>query len=192
MITAGNTSGAFAINSTTGRITVANSPPLDYETTPNFSLTVSVTDDETPALSRSATVTIALTDVVEPLNVGLDVVPGDSTNTFRRTARFDVAILSTATFDARTVDVATVRFGKHGTEHSVDRDRKGKLIYSYRDVNNDGRVDLVVTIDGALTRAILLSIWVPDRRRNGAWESMGVPFEAGGEPTDAYPEKPWF
>ena len=44
-ITAGNTAGAFAINPTSGQISVANSAVLDFETTPSFQLTVLVTDD---------------------------------------------------------------------------------------------------------------------------------------------------
>ena len=43
-ITAGNTGGAFAIDPTTGAITVANAAALDFETTPSFTLTVQVTD----------------------------------------------------------------------------------------------------------------------------------------------------
>ena len=37
-ITGGNTGGAFAINATTGQITVANSTALDREATPRFTL----------------------------------------------------------------------------------------------------------------------------------------------------------
>jgi hypothetical protein len=66
-ITGGNASGAFAINSTTGAITVANSALLNYETTQQFVLTVEVTDAgaPTPALSGTATITINLNDVNE-------------------------------------------------------------------------------------------------------------------------------
>ncbi len=39
-ITSGNTGGAFAIDGSSGQITVANSAPLDFETTPSFDLTV--------------------------------------------------------------------------------------------------------------------------------------------------------
>ncbi len=62
----GNTGGAFAINSTTGEITVANSAALDFETTPSFSLTVQVTDDGSPVLSGSATITVNLTNANDP------------------------------------------------------------------------------------------------------------------------------
>jgi VCBS repeat-containing protein len=64
-ITAGNTNGAFAINAQTGAITVANSAAVDFETTPTFNLTVQATDNGIPAKSRSATVTVNLTNVSE-------------------------------------------------------------------------------------------------------------------------------
>ncbi|MBG8554970.1 Ig-like domain-containing protein [Hymenobacter guriensis] len=62
-ITAGNTAGAFAINSATGQLTVAHSAALDFEATPTYSLTVQVTDNAAPAASASATVTVNVTDV---------------------------------------------------------------------------------------------------------------------------------
>ena len=62
-ITAGNTSSAFAINASTGALTVANSAALDFETISKFSLTVRVAD---PAgLSDTAIVTVNLIDVNE-------------------------------------------------------------------------------------------------------------------------------
>ena len=59
-ITAGNTGNAFAINSSTGVITTAGA--LDYETLSSYTLTVQATDNGTPALSGTGTVTIAITD----------------------------------------------------------------------------------------------------------------------------------
>jgi uncharacterized delta-60 repeat protein len=68
-INSGNASGAFAIDSLTGQITVVNSAALDFETAPTFSLTVQVTDSGSPALSASATMTINLSNVNEaPVN----------------------------------------------------------------------------------------------------------------------------
>src|SRR5690606_12720761 len=58
-ITAGNTGGAFAINAS-GQITVANSTAVNFETTPSFALTVTVSDG---VLSDTATVTVNLNDV---------------------------------------------------------------------------------------------------------------------------------
>jgi len=65
-ITAGNTSGAFSINSATGELYVANAAALDFETTPVFNLTVRVTDDGTPTLNRTATITVNLNNVTVP------------------------------------------------------------------------------------------------------------------------------
>lgn len=63
VITAGNDSGAFAIDPATGEITVADSSLLDFETTPSFSLTVEVTDGG--SLADTATITIDLNDINE-------------------------------------------------------------------------------------------------------------------------------
>ncbi|MBI1347830.1 hypothetical protein GC163_16260 [bacterium] len=62
-ITGGNIGRAFAINATTGEITVSNSLALDFETTPTFSITVQVTDSH--GLSRKAVMTINLNNVAE-------------------------------------------------------------------------------------------------------------------------------
>jgi hypothetical protein len=64
-ITGGNTGNAFAINAGTGVITVSNSAALNFEATPSFALTVRATDNGTPALSDTGTVTINLTNVNE-------------------------------------------------------------------------------------------------------------------------------
>ncbi|WP_420644120.1 cadherin domain-containing protein [Candidatus Leptofilum sp.] len=64
-IISGNSSSAFAINSTSGEITVNNSTPLNFEATPTFNLTVRVTDNGTPTLpaqTNTAPITINLTD----------------------------------------------------------------------------------------------------------------------------------
>lgn len=84
-ILSGNTGGTFAIASD-GTITVANAAALDHETVTSFSLSVQVTDDGVPALSDTAVVDIAITNVNEaPLaadasytahtNLGISVLP---------------------------------------------------------------------------------------------------------------------
>ncbi len=65
-IIGGNGSGAFAINSANGKIHIADSSKLDYETTKSFVLTIQVTDNGLPNLSVSAPVTILVTNVNEP------------------------------------------------------------------------------------------------------------------------------
>ncbi|HYO60895.1 MAG TPA: cadherin domain-containing protein, partial [Actinomycetota bacterium] len=64
-ITGGNTGSAFQINASTGEITVADTSDLDFETTPQFNLTVQATDDGTPNRSGSNTITVNLTNVNE-------------------------------------------------------------------------------------------------------------------------------
>ncbi|MDQ3914910.1 MAG: cadherin domain-containing protein [Actinomycetota bacterium] len=71
-ITGGNSSGAFAINPTTGEITVADAGDLDFEATPQFVLTVKAEDNGSPAKFDTGSVTIDLTNVNEtPTDIGL-------------------------------------------------------------------------------------------------------------------------
>jgi VCBS repeat-containing protein len=71
-ITGGNTGGAFQIDPSTGEITVADSNDVDFETNHPFSLTVQVTDDGSPNLNGSNTVTVNLTNVNEvPTDIAL-------------------------------------------------------------------------------------------------------------------------
>ncbi|MDZ4689373.1 MAG: cadherin repeat domain-containing protein [Planctomycetaceae bacterium] len=62
--TAGNAGNVFAINPTTGVITVA-SATINFEALNQYNLTVQATDNGAPALSNSATVTINVTDLNE-------------------------------------------------------------------------------------------------------------------------------
>ncbi len=64
-ISSGNTNNAFAINPATGQLSVANFAALDFETTPIFNLTVTATDNGTPAASTEAEITVNLIDVPE-------------------------------------------------------------------------------------------------------------------------------
>ena len=102
-ITAGNAAGAFSINSSTGQITVANSGLLNFEATPSFSLTVKVTDNGSPSASKSATVTINLTNVDEPLQITL---PGGTASYTRRAA----PVLPGAGATVNDPDTSTINF----------------------------------------------------------------------------------
>lgn len=65
----GNVSGAFSMNSSTGLISIANSTVLDFETTPQFVLTVKVADNR--GATSTAMVTIKLIDVIETPSLAL-------------------------------------------------------------------------------------------------------------------------
>ena len=67
-ITSGNAAGKFAINPTTGEITVADG--LNFEDVNFYSLTIQVEDDGTPIESDTATVTIVISNVNDAPVVG--------------------------------------------------------------------------------------------------------------------------
>lgn len=64
-IISGNESGVFAINSTTGEITVANPVLLDYETLTSVTLIVRVSDNTPTARTADATVEVNIINVNE-------------------------------------------------------------------------------------------------------------------------------
>ena len=80
--------------------------------------------------------------------VTIDIKPDGDPNAHGCAAtksQIAVAILSTAAFDAGTVDAGSVRFGKTGGEAAeAHRDRAGNAIRHVKDVNGDGRLDIVL------------------------------------------------
>jgi len=102
-ITAGNGAGAFAIDSGTGEITVADSSVLDFETTPTFSLTVGVED--TGALTDSATVTINLTDLNEAPTIDNQTLPNLAENSVNSTSVGTVSADDVDTGDSLTYSI---------------------------------------------------------------------------------------
>ncbi|GET27458.1 cellulosome anchoring protein [Prolixibacter sp. NT017] len=66
-ISSGNSSGAFAIDASSGELTVVNSSVLDYETTTSFTIGVKVSDGTN--LSEEETVTVNLVDLNDEIPV---------------------------------------------------------------------------------------------------------------------------
>ena len=96
-ITAGNSAGVFEINSSTGLITVPDTSLLDFETTPSYDLTITITDDA-PTEVRSSIAVLAQISVTDQDEV-LMVSPGDFSNngiTIRRAGEF-IRVLRTGT-----------------------------------------------------------------------------------------------
>ncbi|MCA9034040.1 MAG: DUF2341 domain-containing protein, partial [Planctomycetaceae bacterium] len=58
-IVSGNTSAVFDMNSSTGAITVNNSTALDFETTPAYTLVITVSDGVNTSLQQSITVNVS-------------------------------------------------------------------------------------------------------------------------------------
>jgi hypothetical protein len=65
-IISGNTNNAFGISESGGKITVLNEDAIDFETNPEFTLTVEVRDSRNSG--SAAFITVNLTDVVPPTN----------------------------------------------------------------------------------------------------------------------------
>ena len=114
-IVAGNSEGLFAVNATTGRITLtsnvtcctgpaATASTLDFERKSSYALSVMVSDLGSPALTSTATVVISLIDVTEPpvllppfsLNITENLVGPE--NVGSPIASYDADIGQSATF----------------------------------------------------------------------------------------------
>ncbi len=64
-IVSGNTNTGFSINQNSGILYVANASAIDFETTPQFELSISVTDNGTPEFSALSTIIVLLNDINE-------------------------------------------------------------------------------------------------------------------------------
>lgn len=85
--------------------------------------------------------------VPPPIVVSIDIKPGTNENPLsaRAGGTVPVAILSSATFDARLVDLSTVRLGTASIATRPD----GTYRVTVEDVNGDGRLDLLVHFNSA-------------------------------------------
>src|SRR5262249_17846516 len=73
----GNPSNAFLIKPNSGEVQVANPDALDFESTPEFQLTIGVAQQGDDGPQSTGTITIKLTDVYAPASVQL--TGGDAT-----------------------------------------------------------------------------------------------------------------
>ena len=67
----GTDASSFAINASTGQITVGADATIDFETTASYTVTVTASDGQTPPLTATITVTINVTNVNEAGTVTL-------------------------------------------------------------------------------------------------------------------------
>ena len=114
-ITEGNGDGIFAINSSTGEITVTDNTKLDYETRTSYYLTVTVSDGS--HTSSSENISITVNDVFEKSDQSItfsqlaDLTYGDSDFNLTATASSGLPVsysssnTSVATIDGNTVTI---------------------------------------------------------------------------------------
>ena len=108
-----------------------------------YNVVLSVTDKDNGTGTDAAQVTVGY------VVVGLAIMPNanPSSISLKKQGSLPVVILSSPTFDARTVDVASIRLGNEvGTDTEVAK-QKGKPLSRIDDVNGDGRLDLILTFD---------------------------------------------
>ncbi len=105
---------------------------ITYNPTSGFSGVDSFTYTVTNRFGDVDTATVTVR-VIQPVQI--DVKPGDRTNAINlnNDGTITVAVFSTATFDARTIDVASVLFAGASAFN-----------WSLQDVNRDGKLDLVL------------------------------------------------
>jgi len=96
-ITAGNTGTTFAINSSTGELTIADNTLLDFETNPSFGLSVAVDDGNSGSASGTITVNLIQNQVLGTVstNPSFVIYPNPVTNKFSlaHSSEFDEIIL---------------------------------------------------------------------------------------------------
>ena len=125
--------------STPGAITASRT----YLASGAYTVSLGVTDKDGATGSASFTLT------VRRLRIGIDVLPGSAENPFSLNGGgvlLPVAVLSSATFDARAlIDAEQVTLGDGvGSDTPVNRRPNGRLMANVEDVNGDGRADVVL------------------------------------------------
>ena len=140
-ITAGNTGGAFTIDSGTGAISIAAS--LDHETTASYALTVTVTDNGSPSESDTATITVNVTDVNEaPSASGTSGSVAENVSTGTSV----VAVTATDPDAGDTINYA-ITAGNTGGAFAID---------------NSGNITTATALDYETTASYTLTVTVTD------------------------------
>ncbi len=136
----------------TATVSLNSGNSLQFQPT-TFSFAAAATNQETVVVFVDGNqFQIAAGENSLALVVGIDIKPGSFPNSINLGSQgtVPVAILSTVTFDARTVDPTTVTLASA----PVRLKGKGSAMASFQDVNGDGLLDLVVHVS---TEALQLS-----------------------------------
>ncbi|MDB4433404.1 VCBS repeat-containing protein [bacterium] len=106
-----------------------------------------VNEDGAPdlAVANGGGVSVLINNSTVGLTVGIDIKPGSELNLVKPSSRrlIPVALLGSDTFDVADVDVTTLRFGPDGAEPVFDLTHPFVYWLSHRDVNRDGKKDLL-------------------------------------------------
>ncbi|TEB13890.1 Cellulosome-anchoring protein precursor [Pelotomaculum sp. FP] len=161
-IESGNTGGAFAINASTGEITVNNADAIDYETAASFTLTVKATDgsnnsaqtvtvnvdnvNEPPSVSAPAAVTVT-EDMTSPIT-SISVADADAgANNVIATFTVDSGILSAASGGGVTVGGTAAALTLTGTVADINNFISGGNLRYTTALNETGDASLSVSVN---------------------------------------------
>ena len=143
-IESGNTGDVFAIDSSSGQITVVGT--LDRETTPSYSLSVQVTevsDGGTTGLKNTGTITINVTDINE------SPVISDQTFSLAENASNNASVGTVAASDPEGDTLSySIESGNTGDVFAID--------------SSSGQITVVGTLDRETTESYLLAVKVSD------------------------------
>jgi PKD repeat protein len=106
-----------------------------------FNVLLTVTDKDGGVGSDAAQFTVGY------VVVSVDITPSNTPNSvsLKNKGSLPVVILSSATFDARAIDIASVRLGNEVGVDTEAEKQKGKYVTRTDDINGDGRLDLIVS-----------------------------------------------
>jgi hypothetical protein len=127
-------------NDCPGSTVTIKDPTLDGNVPGSGAVTISIAETNHTWTLLSGFVYSVLYNGTQVTPVTIVIKPGDGQPAPvnpKSTGTIPVAILSTSSFDATTVDPTTVKFGATGTEASSTQT-------SLEDVNGDGRLDMVL------------------------------------------------
>ncbi|HYF51941.1 MAG TPA: cadherin domain-containing protein [Planctomycetota bacterium] len=153
-ITAGNASGAFAINASSGAITIASPSAVNFETSPTFSLLISVSDNFTPPLSASATMTVQLADVNEPPVLAARVFSITENSSFGTV----VGTVTGSDADAGQTLAYTIIAGNTGGAFAVDAPSGRITVANSSALNFEATASFRLTINATDDAAVPLSV----------------------------------
>ena len=169
-ILSGNDHGAFAIDGSSGRITVANSAVLDFEKTAHFTLTVQALDNGVPALSASNTFDIQLVDVNEAPNLTAPATKKnlENTTTVATVTANDPDAGATLSFTLSGTDAAKFRLDGTGSTRTL-RFVNAPDFERPTDAGRNNVYNVTVTVsDGTLSESKSIVVTVTDVREGGS------------------------
>jgi len=171
-IQSGNADGAFAINASTGAITVADTTKLDASATPNYTLGIRASDGTT---NSDVNVTVTVTDDVGPTVSAVSSTTMDGSykvgDTVTVTVQFNEAVTVTGTPTLTLETGATDRTATYASDSGTNT-----LSFTYTVQAGDTTADLDYT---ATTALALAGGAIKDAAGNNATLTLAAPGATG-------------